>query len=168
MTTCEDISRFISRRPRIVRLLETVERLGIPDAWIGAGLIRNAVWDLLHDFDSDRIAVSDVDVAYFDARNSSVAREAALEGCLRSKMPDVPWEVQNQARMHNPNGDLPYQNTEDAIRCWPETATAIAARSAGGRIEVIASHGVEDLWQLIVRPTPHFRERWTSIASALL
>ena len=44
MKTVEDVQAFISTRPHIVRLLEAVERLQLPDAWIAAGLIRNAVW----------------------------------------------------------------------------------------------------------------------------
>ena len=52
------------------------------------------------------------------------------------------------------NGDAPYRKTDDAIRCWPETATAIAARLSGTRVEVLAPHGVHDLVNLIVRPRP--------------
>jgi len=39
----------------------------------------------------------------------------------------------------------PYWNVFDAVRCWPETATAIAARIEGGRVEILAPHGVGDL-----------------------
>ena len=58
--------------------------------------------------------------------------------------------------MYGPNGDPPYRNSADAIRCWPETATAIAARFRDGRLEVLAPHGLQDLLDLIVRPTPVF------------
>jgi hypothetical protein len=43
-----------------------------------------------------------------------------------------------------------------AIRCWPKTATASAARLGGTRVEVLAAHGVQDLVSLIVRSTPAF------------
>jgi hypothetical protein len=49
------------------------------------------------------------------------------------------------ARMHERNGDAPYRNTEDAIRCWPETAR-----------KVISPHGTDDLVGMIVRPSPAF------------
>jgi uncharacterized protein len=158
MQTREDVADFISQRPHIVALLEAVEALELPDSWIGAGLIRGSVWDKLHGY-PDVIAVNDVDVVYFDPADVSPGRDAALEAALRSRVPDMPWEVRNQARMHNRNRDAPYTNTADALRCWVTTATAIAARAKDGRIELLAPHGVEDLLGLIVRPTPHFRSK---------
>jgi uncharacterized protein len=61
--------------------------------------------------------------------------------------------------MHEQNGDPPYDNTEDALRYWPETATAIAARLRSGRVHVIAPFGVDDLLGLIVRPGPAFAHK---------
>jgi hypothetical protein len=58
--------------------------------------------------------------------------------------------------MHLQNGDPPYANTEDALRHWPETCTAIAARSLEGRIELLAPFGIDDLVSLVVRPAPTF------------
>lgn len=159
MESCQEIGEFISRQPRIVELLGSVAALELPDAWIGAGLVRNAVWDRLHNYDPACSEVTDVDVVYFDAGNTPLARDLAIEARLRERLPDVPWEVRNQARMHEQNGDSPYRNTQDAIRCWPETATAIAARIKDSRIEVIAPYGVDDLVGLIVRPTPVFAKK---------
>jgi hypothetical protein len=159
MKTVEDVQAFISTRSHIVRLLEAVERLQLPDAWIAAGLIRNAVWNALHGFPSDGIATRDIDVAYFDPAATSKAADLAIEARLKSEMGDIPWEVRNQARMHADNGDSPYLSTQDAIRCWPETATAIAARVDRGKVEMIAPYGVADLLALIVRPTPLFLKK---------
>jgi uncharacterized protein len=156
MQTVEDIGRFIAGRRPIVRLLEAVERLALPDGWIGAGLIRNAVWDALHGDDAATIVTRDIDVVYFDPSRTSSEEDLALEARLEADIADIPWEVRNQARMHAGNGDRPYANTADAISHWPETATAIAARCERGRIEVIAPLGVADLLGLIVRPTPAF------------
>jgi len=58
--------------------------------------------------------------------------------------------------MHRHNGDRPYGSTEDAILRWPETATAIAIRTEKSAIEIAAPHGLDDLFSLIVRPTPAF------------
>ena len=71
--------------------------------------------------------------------------------------PTIQWSVKNQARMHNRNGDDPYRSATEAMRFWPETATAIAARrSKHGACQIAAPYGVEDLLNLIVRPTPRF------------
>jgi len=61
--------------------------------------------------------------------------------------------------MHVANGDAPYPDVADAIWCWPETATAVAARIDGGQVEVLAPHGIGNLVGLIVRPTPAFTRK---------
>jgi len=156
MGTFEDIAAFLRGQSRIVSLLRPVAALGIPDCWIGAGLIRNAIWDHLHGIRTGPMADGDVDVVYCDHSDATLARDLAIERRLLDEFSDIPWSVHNQARMHQRNGDAPYRNTADAIRCWPETATAIAARILGDDVEVIAPHGVADLVSMIVRPTPAF------------
>jgi len=159
MQTLSDIAMFLKRQPHIMTLLAAVQALGIEDCWVGAGLIRNAVWNHLHGFPIDLVPGSDVDVVYWDSKEASPARDLSIEARLLAKHSDVRWSVHNQARMHICNGDPPYLNVFDAVRCWPETATAIAARIEGGRVQVLAPHGVGDLVGLIVRPTPAFARR---------
>jgi uncharacterized protein len=161
MQSTVDIAAFLARQPAITSALRQVEALAIEDCWIGAGLIRNAIWDSLHGRMIATIPSSDVDVAYFDAGDTSIERDIAIEKRLFEERADIPWSVHNQARMHVRNGDAPYRNTEDAIRCWPETATAIAARLYSNCVEVIAPHGIHDLVNLIVRPTPAFAQKLT-------
>jgi uncharacterized protein len=159
MRTCEDIAAFLSCQSRILSLLRPVAALGIPDCWIGAGLIRNAIWNYLHSLPIEPIAGSDVDVVYCDHSDASLDRDLAIERRLLDEFSDIPWSVHNQARMHERNGDAPYCNTADAIRCWPETATAIAARISGDNVQVIAPLGVGDLVSMIVRPSPAFARK---------
>ena len=67
------------------------------------------------------------------------------------------WSVKNQARMHTRNGDAPYASATEAMRCWPETATAIAVRRNGEEgCEIAAPFGLDDLLSLTLRPTPRF------------
>jgi uncharacterized protein len=150
------ISDLIESRPDLLNLFRHVETLGLSDGWIGAGLIRNAVWDALHGWPLDHQTSGDVDVIFFDASNPSSARDEVLETHLRDACPGIPWSVKNQARMHLRNGDNPYQDSADAMCHWPETATAIAARLRDGHVEVMAPLGIDDLLGLVVRPTPHF------------
>ena len=71
--------------------------------------------------------------------------------------PSVNWSVKNQARMHIRNGNLPYKNCYEAISYWPETATAIAIKlNSDNQIEHIAPYGLNDLFNLVVQPTPNF------------
>jgi len=159
MRSCDDIATFLRGQSCIVSLLRSVAALRIPDCWVGAGLIRNAIWDYLHGFPAEPVAESDVDVVYCDHSDESLERDLTIQMRLLDEFPNVPWSVHNQARMHERNGDAPYRNTEDAIRCWPETATAVAARILGDNVEVIAPHGIDDLVSMIVRPTPAFAHK---------
>jgi hypothetical protein len=159
-----DIAAMIGRNADMMRLLRVVRELELPDCWIGAGLVRNAVWDVLHGRAVDCVALNDVDVVYFDRANASPARDCAIEMELAARLPGVPWSVKNQARMHERNGEAPYPDTADAISRWPETATAVGARLSNGRVELLAPHGVGDLLELIVRPTPAFKGRRDEVA----
>jgi hypothetical protein len=141
--------------PLRVRLLEALRTLALPDAWIGAGFVRDAVWDDLHARPPSPPA-GDVDVVWFDARRRAPGRDRVLERRLCA-LAMADWSVRNQARMHTGNGDAPYRDVGDAVRFWPETATAVAVRlRADGGLEVVAPYGLDDLFAGLIRPTPRF------------
>ncbi len=145
--------------------LTALAGLELPDAWIGAGFLRGAVWDRLHGFGS-RTALDDIDVVYFDPENLDPAAEAALERRLGARLPGLPWEVKNQARMHLGNGDAPYGSSAAALAHWLETPTAVAVRlNDGGGLELLAPLGTRDLLGLVVRPTPHARSHKHRLAA---
>lgn len=59
--------------------------------------------------------------------------------------------------MHVRNNDRPYAWATDAMMAWPETATAVAVRlGMDDVIEVAAPLGLDDLFNLVVRPTARF------------
>lgn len=139
-------------------LLGVVAALDLPDCWIGAGFIRNAVWDHLHQRPPSP-PDSDVDVIWYDPDRTDPALDRLHEVRLTAIEPSVVWSVKNQARMHLRNADPPYVSAVDAMRHWPETATAVAARRHGADLcEVAAPMGVDDLFGLILRPTSDFVE----------
>jgi uncharacterized protein len=145
------------------RALQVVARFGLPDCWIGAGFVRDAVWDHLHGF-TKRSLTGDVDVIWFSRENSNEDNDLHVEQQLCEEMPELRWSVKNQARMHYRNGDAPYTSVADAMRYWPETATAVAVRfSPSGSIEVNAPFGLNDLFELKLLPTPAFLERKLTI-----
>ena len=146
-----------------------------PPGWvIGAGVLRNLVWDHLHAF-AQRTPARDVDLAYFDPVDLRAEAEQAWQVRLRSVLPDVPWEVKNQAAVH-----LWYEqrfgyavprleSIESAIATWPETATAVAVRLLpDNNLELIAPFGLTDLFNMILRPNPsrvsmeEYQRRYTS------
>jgi hypothetical protein len=147
------LAGIIAARPELVGALRRLADLGLPDAWIGAGALRNPAWDALSGFAPGTNPPGDIDVVWFDPVRADAEADAALEAQLCALAPGLPWSVRNQARMAVRNGDAPYASTTDAIAHWPETATAVAARWTPAGLEIAAPHGTADLLGLILRPT---------------
>lgn len=147
---------LIAHDPARMRILRQVRACGLPDCWVAAGFVRNCVWDHLHQYPVAPLP-QDVDVIWFDTACASREADAALEAALRVLDDAVAWSVKNQARMHGRNGDAPYLSATDAMRYWPETATCVGVRlDENGAIEVAAPLGLDDLFNLVVRPTARF------------
>ena len=159
MKTEADVAAFLEDQAYFLRALDHVTQLDLADCWISAGFIRNAVWDHLSGFAPAPQQTDDVDVLFFEPADLSRKGELEAERVLAELSPDYDWQVRNQARMHLKNGDEPYRDTEDGLRHFLETATAIGARLNGGRVEVIAPYGVDDLTTLTLRPTASGRAR---------
>lgn len=142
----------------LIEDLQLVQQLNLPNWWIAAGYVRNYVWDYLHGH-KERTKLNDVDVIYYDPTNISISLEAELEDRLKQKKPAYQWSIKNQARMHLKNNDLPFVNVEDAMKRWPETATAVGIRlSDENEFAVIAPHGLDDLFNLVVRKSEFFAD----------
>ena len=104
-------------------------------------------------------AAADIDVAYFDEDDSE--GEHALQQRLQRGHPDLPWEVTNQAHVHTwfeahfGHAVAPLRSLEEAVASWPEYATAVGVRlHDDGSLQVIAPHGLDDLFAMVVRRNP--------------
>lgn len=150
------LARLLSDDPLRSAALSAVASLDLPDCWIGAGFVRDALWDHLHGREPAS-PVGDVDVVWFSRAMAAKEIDSSSEERLRSLLPDLRWSVKNQARMHRHNGDAPYRSVADAMMHWPETSTAVAARFAERRIEINAPLGLDDLFEVRLRPTCGFQ-----------
>jgi hypothetical protein len=124
--------------------LVAVQQLNLPDCYIAAGFVRNLVWDNLH---QSKTPLNDIDVIYFDKndRNKELAMKAEKQ--LAQSLPNLNWQVKNQAIMHIRNGDPAYQNSLHAMSFWPEKETAVGARLAqDGDIEIISAFDLKRLF----------------------
>jgi len=156
MNHASTLQAILSNDPLRCRVLAMVRSLALPDCWVGAGFIRNAVWDHLHDRPPSR-HTSDVDVIWFCSERAERSEDGRVEAALRALDRSIDWSVKNQARMHLRNGDAPYGSVVEAMGYWPETATAVAARQTErGSCEIAAPFGLDDLFDLVLRPTPQF------------
>jgi hypothetical protein len=133
-----------------------------PDAWVGAGVLRDLVWGERYGSGFEPTRVHDVDVAFFDPHDLSRANDDRVTGRLGRRLPGVPWEAKNQAAVHTwyparfGGGAVePLTSIEDAVGTWPETATAVAVRlTATGDLEVCAPFGLDDLLAGVWRRNP--------------
>lgn len=141
-----------------MRDLELLRDLNLPNGCIAAGYVRNYVWDDLHGYHF-RTPLNDVDVLYFDPDDLKEETEQNYETQLKAEVKEYNWSVKNQARMHLRNGDEPYLSVADAMKRWPEVVTAVGISLDGdGNIQVTAPHGLQDLFDLVVRRSPYFRD----------
>jgi len=162
----ERMAAIVRRDPERLRCLRLVRDLGLPDCWIAAGFLRNAVWDDLHGR-APRQAYDDIDVIWFDSERASADQDIALEVELVRRDASRRWSVKNQARMHVRNSDPPYGCAADAMRHWVETTAAVALRiDAADAISFSTPLGTDDLFDMVIRPGKRFRGDKRSIFSA--
>lgn len=146
--------------PWFMQALVAVRDLGLPSWCIGAGAVRNMVWDKLHGKGTPS-SLADVDVAHFNPLDLSTEADMNLQARLIRRLPEVPWEVTNQAGVHRwfeghfGHPVPPLRSLHEAVASWPEYATSVGVwLSDEGAVEVIAPHGLEDLFAVVVRRNP--------------
>jgi hypothetical protein len=166
------LADLVSAEPWLLRALDAVAASRLPDAWIGAGVIRDVIWGQRR-AGFDPADVRDIDVAFFDPEDLSGERDQAAQRVL-ADLDELPWEATNQAAVHNWFHEYfggspvpPFGCVHDAVATWPETATCVAIRRPSanggppasppgltGGIEVCAPHGLADLLDMVWRPNP--------------
>ncbi len=152
-----DIVELIKKDEWMMSVLRTARSLELPDWMIGAGFVRNKVWDHLHGYVNAEVPTADIDLIYFDPADISEEREKEYDVLLRKKV-DVNWSTKNQARMHEKHGKRDsYKNAEEALSEWVETPTCVAVRLEDNDVlTLFAPHGITDLVNLVVKPSPAF------------
>jgi len=154
----KDIIQLIKEDEWMIDILKAVKSLNLPDWWVCAGFVRSKIWDTLHGF-KERTPIPDIDVIYFDDTNMDELEEKKFEMRLRNILPNVPWSVKNEARMHIVNNISPYSSSVDAISKFPETATSLGVKlDEKDDIILVAPWGVDDVINMEVKPTPYFKE----------
>ena len=152
---------LLCAEPWLLRALAAVAASGLPDAWIGAGVLRDVVWGQRHG-GFNPAEVKDVDVAFFDPACLGRTRDQEAQEAL-AVLAGLPWEATNQAAVHTWYHQyfggapvLPFGSVHEAVATWPETATCVAVRQRPGSrdLEVCAPHGLADLLGGIWRVNP--------------
>jgi len=157
------LEAILRAAPTLMRVMETVRDLDLPDWLIFSGAVYQRVLNHLTGREPD-YGVRDYDLGYFDAGDTSwdgedqvIRRVAgAFDAPLREMV-----EVRNQARVHlwfeDKFGEpyAPLTSTAEALSRFTTVAFAVGARlEADGRMTVLAPFGLEDIFALRLRPNP--------------
>lgn len=163
VSTAADVQRLqdlIRTSPWHMDVLRAARACELPDWAVGAGMLRDLVWDEMHG-GFDPALVKDVDVAFFDPSDLTPGRDMAADDCLVRALPGVTWEATNQAAVHLWYPDWfghavePLSSMADGVATWPETATCVAVRLRDDdSIEVVAPCGLVDLLGGVCRRNP--------------
>ena len=153
----ELLSEFVMTIEGVPAVLHEIKKL--PDAWIGAGIIFQNVWNVIHGYELNSF-VKDIDIFYWDDNNLSWEAENASITALKKSLSDstIPIDVKNIARIHLwyegrfgiPKS--PYLSVQESISTWPVMGACMAMRLHNGELEFIAPHGFNDMFTLRVRP----------------
>ncbi|MDE2356212.1 MAG: nucleotidyltransferase family protein [Alphaproteobacteria bacterium] len=157
------LEAILRRCGGLMRVLETARRLDLPDALVFSGAVYQPVWNHLTGRPLEH-GLSDYDLAYFDASDTSYEAEDAVIRRVAAALPHelAPLvEVRNQARVHiwfeGKFGEpyTPLQNAPQALERFVAPAFAVGVRlEADDRLSLFAPFGLEDIFALRLRPNP--------------
>ncbi len=95
----QELTQLIQSTPWLMSVLETVRACNPPDWLVGAGVMRNLVWDDLHQYQTPT-PLADIDVIFFDPQDVRPQRDHMVQQQLARRLPHVAWEATNQAAVH--------------------------------------------------------------------
>jgi hypothetical protein len=158
-----DEARFLAlalQNPINVAIIDELQRLALPDAWLVSGCLVQTVWNALTGR-APGYGIADYDVFYFDPDTSWEAEDAVIR-TLRAGLAHlgVKVEARNQARVHlwypGKHGlpYLPLTCSTDGIDRFLTQNTQIGVRRIGDDFDVYSPHGFDDVAGLVARPNP--------------
>jgi hypothetical protein len=157
------LAEIVRAAPALMRVLETMRALDLPDWLVFSGAVYQRVLNRLTGRPPD-YGVKDYDVGYFDASDLSYEAEdiairrvaAAFDEPLRSQI-----ELRNQARVHvwfEARFGEPYTpltRTAEALERFVSPVFAVGVRlAADDSLHIEAPFGLADLFDLRLRPNP--------------
>lgn len=156
--------KIIRLDSRVMAILKAAREVNLPHWYVGAGVIRRAVWDYLHGRlkDSKKTPFEEVDLIYYTKKKIN---EKPILVRLESLYPKIRWDLHNDAYLHEfyrkkfGLAIKPLASPEEDVDGWPETATCVAVRlMKNNHIKIYAPYGLEDLLKMIFRVNPKARQ----------
>jgi uncharacterized protein len=151
------LTDFVMTMDGMPQILDEIGKL--PNAWVGAGIIFQNVWNVIHGYELNTY-IKDIDILYWDENDLSWASE---NNHIRSFTEtfshlSIPFDIKNIARVHlwyEERFGIPktqYHSIQESISTWPVIGACMAIRMNKGQLEFIAPYGLQDMFTLRVRP----------------
>jgi len=147
--------------PYIEPLLDRAARLDLGDWYLAGGCLFQTIWNQLHGFPAEQ-GILDYDLLYFDRVHASAADEKRVQQAVSQACADIPVRVEvcNQAGVHHwyemrfgvPSP--PFQRCTDGIDAFLGCCCSLGIKQSAGVLSLYAPHGLQDLFDLVLRPNP--------------
>lgn len=149
---------ILEKNDSLFQILKDIEKFNLPNYYVGGGAVTQTVWNYILDKPLNH-GISDVDIVYYDS-DLSEEKEIKYRESIQKHFEtnEFQSDVTNEARVHLWYNEAfgkeikAYDTVEEAIKSWPTTATSIGVRLINNQLIVYAPYGLEDLFELIVRP----------------
>lgn len=158
----DELEAIIRADPELMRVLILLRSLDLPQGWLVSGAIYQSVWNILCGLPRGS-GIRDYDLIYFDPSDLSFeAEDAVIRRAMRAGGDlAIPVEIRNQARLHlwyEKRFGAPYpplDSAEESLRRYATKTHAVGARlEADGGLSVIAPFGLDDIFDMVMRPNP--------------
>ena len=152
MKGVEELEALVRADRWRMRVLNLLSDLNIDGAYITGCFARDAVWDAAHGRAPQPI--DPVEVTYVDHVRTQPDIDIQLQIELSARAPNKAWSVDNAGRSTPDVHDM-----TDVLRRMSDTTRAVAVRvvqtgKPGGIFEVLAPFGLDDVFGMVLRPTP--------------
>ncbi|WP_159441805.1 nucleotidyltransferase family protein [Williamsia sterculiae] len=148
----------IRQNPMIVRLVDELPALDLPDWFVAGGALMQTVWNVRTRRPVNH-GILDYDVLYFDDSDlSEAAEQVVIDRVAAVFGADV--QIRNQARVHHWYADKfgmdspvrPLRDSRDGIDQFVAPCVAVGVtRSDDGELTVYAPFGLDDMNTMIIR-----------------
>ena len=156
----ESILNKSKKIKEILRVLEqySKENQDFKNYYLAAGCVNQTIFNYYHNYDLD-YGIGDYDIVYYDEDTSYEKEDIIIKDLKeRLKYLDLKFDIKNEKRVHiwynekYKTNRKEYESVEDAISKWGTTITCLGVRMENNKLIVCAPYGLNDLFNLILRP----------------
>lgn len=159
MTLEEKLLTMIQEKPSFNEVFSILKKMGLSDAFLCAGSLRDFVWSDIEDKPFDLI-LGNLDIYYYDP-SETYEQYLTKKTELNQRYSKYLWELTNLA-LNNTYG-LKGKSIPDVISSFPETCSAVGiCQSPTGSYQICSPYGLNDLFSEKIKPTKTYLEKYSA------